>query len=67
MPAPALTCLNIVGDGLRPVDGKGEDVGDVAGSGCQHHQPVHSEGDAGAVGEAVLEGAEEPLVDRRLG
>ena len=43
------------GDGLCPIDRKGDDVRDVAGAGCEHEQSIDAEGDAGALGKPVLE------------
>ncbi len=52
--------------GLRPIDGKRQDVRDLSRSRRQHYQAIHTERHAGTFGEAVLEGSQEVFVDRHF-
>ena len=55
-----------LGRGSGPINWKGENVGNIPGTGGEHDEPIDTEGYAGAFGQSVLERSQQPFVDRDL-
>lgn len=54
------------GDGSGPIYWERNHIREIAGTGGDHEQPIHAEGNPRAVGQTVLEGGEKTFVDRYL-